>query len=78
MLQVLKQVDNFEDDDELFVDLIDQYRRAFEDDPEMKLSEFFEGELFPEDEFIYDTRTGVMMDAAGNYDWDWESLGLFD
>ena len=26
---------------------------------------------------IYDTKTGVMMDAAGNYDWDWESLGLF-
>ena len=26
---------------------------------------------------IYDTRTGVMMDAAGNYDWDWETLGLF-
>ena len=27
---------------------------------------------------IYDTRTGVMLDASGTYRFDWESLGLFD
>ncbi len=27
---------------------------------------------------IYDTRTGVMMDAQGTYEFDWEALGLFD
>ncbi len=27
---------------------------------------------------IYDPKTGVMMDVTGNYDWDWESLGLFN
>ena len=27
---------------------------------------------------IYDTRTGVMMDASGTYRFDWESIGLFD
>ncbi|RKM59396.1 hypothetical protein D6855_10895 [Butyrivibrio sp. CB08] len=27
---------------------------------------------------IYDTRTGVMLDANGTYKFDWESLGLFD
>ena len=27
---------------------------------------------------IYDTRTGVMLDASGTYQFDWESLGLFD
>lgn len=27
---------------------------------------------------IYDTRTGVMMDASGTYPFDWENSGLFD
>ena len=27
---------------------------------------------------VYDTRTGVMLDAGGTYRFDWESLGLFD
>ena len=27
---------------------------------------------------VYDTRTGVMLDAGGTYKFDWESLGLFD
>ena len=27
---------------------------------------------------IYDTRTGVMLDATGTYRFDWESIGLFD
>ena len=58
MLKVLQEVDNFENDDELLADLIDQGRRALEDNPGLKLSEFYEGELFPEDEFIYDTKTG--------------------
>ena len=27
---------------------------------------------------VYDTKTGVMMDASGNYKFDWESLDLFE
>ena len=27
---------------------------------------------------IYDTRTGIMLDASGTYRFDWEALGLFD
>lgn len=27
---------------------------------------------------IYDPKTGVMMDASGEYLFDWEAMGLFD
>ena len=27
---------------------------------------------------LYDPKTGVMIDASGNYEYDWESAGLFD
>ena len=27
---------------------------------------------------VYDTKTGVMMDAEGTYDFDWDAIGLFD
>ena len=27
---------------------------------------------------VYDTKTGVMMDAQGTYDFDWDAIGLFD
>ncbi len=27
---------------------------------------------------LYDPKTGVMIDASGNYELDWEAMGLFD
>ena len=64
MLTVLSPIDFFENDDDLYENIIRQCRDASEDNPDFSARDFLKGgNLFPDEEFIYDSASGKCIPA---------------